>query len=64
MNIQEIKAVVETFSSDLRQELTAYLVSSRHKELGDDQSEMAQKIDGWCPEQWVSLEEFDQRLKS
>lgn len=64
MSIQEIKSVVETLPADLRRELTAFLVSLRHKELIGYQAEMAEKIDDSRPEQWLTLEELDQRLKS
>jgi hypothetical protein len=44
--------------------LTAFLVSLRHKELPDYQAGMAQKIDDSRPDQWLTLEQLDQRLES
>jgi len=36
----------------------------RHRDLADYRARMAQKIDDTKPENWLTLEELDQRLES
>lgn len=62
MKIQEIHAEVEALPVDERRRLAALLVSLRHKDLADYRARMARKIDDDSPENWVTLEEMDQRL--
>lgn len=62
MSIQEIQAEVEALPVDERRRLAALLVSLRHKDLADYRARMARKIDDDSPENWVTLEEMDQRL--
>ena len=64
MSIQEIKSEIEALPADERRQLTAFLVSLRHKDLAGYQGQMARKIDDQTPEKWLSLEELDQRLES
>jgi len=64
VSIQEIKSELEALPVDLRRELAAFLVSLRHKERAGYQAEMARKIDDARPDQWLTLEELDQKLKS
>lgn len=64
MSIQEIRSEVQALSVDERRRLAAFLVSLRHKDLADYRARMAQRIDDHSPENWVTLEEMDQRLSS
>lgn len=64
MSIQEIHAEVEALPMDERRRLAALLVSLRHKDLADYRARMAAKIDDDSPENWVTLEEMDQRLST
>jgi len=64
VSIQEIKSELETLPTKERQRLAAFLVSLRHKEIDDYQLRMSQKIDDKTPENWVTLEELDQRFES
>ena len=62
MNIEAIHAEVEALPVDERRRLAALLVSLRHRDLAGYRARMAQKIDDDSPENWVTLEEMDQRL--
>ena len=62
MSIQEIHAEVEALPVDERRRLAALLASLRHKDLADYRARMARKIDDDSPENWLTLEEMDQRL--
>jgi hypothetical protein len=64
MNIQEIKSELESLPAEERRRLAAFLVSLRHRDLADYRARMAAKIDDRSPENWVTLEELDQRLAS
>jgi hypothetical protein len=64
MSIQEIKSELESLSAEERRRLAAFLVSLRHRDLADYRARMAAKIDDRSPENWVTLEELDQRLAS
>ena len=64
MSIQELHAEVQALPADERRRLAALLVSLRHKDLADYRARMAQKIDDHSPDNWVTLEEMDQRLSS
>lgn len=64
MSIQEIRSEVQALSVDERRRLAAFLVSLRHKDLADYRARMAQRIDDHSPDNWVTLEEMDQRLSS
>ena len=64
MSIAEIRAEVEGLSLDERRQLTAFLVSLRHKELAGYRERLAKKIDNKEETQWVSFEEFDQRVSA
>jgi hypothetical protein len=62
MSIQALKAEVEALSPDERRRLAAFLVSLSHKDLAGYGDDMAGKIDDKDPGNWVSLEEFEERL--
>ena len=62
MSIQEIKAEVEALPVEERRRLVAFLVALRHKDLAGYRARMAEKIDDHSPENWVTLEEFDERM--
>lgn len=62
MNISDIKSEVSAMSLDERRQLTAYLVSLRHKELSGYRDELARKVDDKESDNWVSFEEFDRRV--
>lgn len=64
MSIQELKTEIEALPSEERKRLAAFLVSLRHKELGDYRTRMAHKIDDTDPKNWATLSELDQRLES
>jgi len=64
MSIQEIRSEVEALPVDERRRLAAFLVSLRHRDLADYRARMARKIDDRSPENWITLEELDQRLGS
>jgi hypothetical protein len=62
MSIAELKAQMDGLSLDERRHLAAYLVSLRHRELQQYRESLTAKIDNQSPENWVSFEEFDQRV--
>ena len=62
MSIQEIRSELEILSAEDRRRLAAFLVSLRHRDLAGYRSRMAQRIDDAKPENWITLEELDQRL--
>ncbi len=64
MTIQAIKAEVEALPADERRRLAAFLVSLRHKDLAHYRAKLAERIDDKNPENWVTLEEFEERLDS
>lgn len=64
MSIQEIHAEVQALPADERRRLAAFLVSLRHKDLMDYRAQMAAKIDDASPENWITLEEMEERLSS
>ena len=64
MSIREIRAELESLPVEQRRRLAAFLVSLRHRDLADYRARMAGKIDDKSPENWVTLEEFDQRLEA
>ena len=64
MSIQEIHAEVQALPADERRRLAAFLVSLRHKDLTDYRAQMAAKIDDASPENWITLEEMEERLSS
>jgi hypothetical protein len=64
VGVQEIKSEIESLSSEERRQLSAFLVTLRHKELAEYRSAIAKKIDDVNPENWLSLEEYDQRVAS
>jgi len=64
MSIQEIRTELETLPADDRRRLAAFLVALRHRDLAEYRARMAQKIDDTKPENWLTLEELDQRLES
>jgi DNA-binding transcriptional MerR regulator len=64
MSIQEIKTEIEALPAEERKRLAAFLVSLRHKELDEYRTGLGRKIDDKNPENWISLEELDQRLEA
>lgn len=64
MSVNEIKSEIESLPLEERRQLAAYLVALRHKDLAEYRTAMAGKIDDLNPENWLSLEEYDQRLAS
>jgi len=62
VSIQEIRSELEILSAEDRRRLAAFLVSLRHRDLAGYRSRMAQRIDDAKPENWITLEELDQRL--
>ena len=62
MSIQEIRSELELLPVEERRRLAAFLVSLRHRDLADYRARMAEKIDDRSPENWLTLEEMDQRL--
>ena len=62
MSVAEIQSQVEGLSLDERRQLTAFLVSLRHKELEGYRERLAAKIDDKDAANWVSFEEFDRRI--
>lgn len=64
MKVDELRSEVDGLSLDERRQLTAYLVSLRHKELEGYRERLADKIDDDVQENWVSFEELDRRLGS
>lgn len=62
MSVNELKSRVEGLSLDERRQLTAFLVSLRHKELSQYREQIAKKIDDQEESNWVSFEEFDRRI--
>ena len=64
MTIQAIKAEVEALPPVERRQLAAFLVALRHKDLATYRARMAERIDDQVPENWLSLDEFEERLES
>lgn len=64
MTIQAIKAEVEALPAVERRRLAAFLVALRHKDFAAYRARMAERMDDKTPENWVTLEEFDERLES
>ena len=62
MSIQEIRSELEILSAEERRRLSAFLVALRHRDLVGYRVRMAQRIDEAKPENWITLEELDQRL--
>ena len=63
VSIQEIKSELETLPAEDRKKLAAFLISLRHKELAGYRTRMSDKIDDKTPENWLTLDELDKRLK-
>ena len=63
MSIQQIRAEVESLPAEERRRLAAFLVSLRHRDLADYRARMARKIDDVSPDQWITPEEMDERLR-
>jgi hypothetical protein len=64
VSVNEIKSEIESLPLEERRHLAAYLVALRHKDLAEYRTAIAGKIDDRNPENWLSLEEYDQRLAS
>lgn len=64
MSIQEIRSEVEALPAEERRKLAAFLVSLRHRDMEGYRQQMARRIDDKNPENWLTLEELDQRLKA
>ena len=64
MSLAELKNKMDSLSLDERRHLSAYLVSLRHRELQEYRKHLADKIDDYTPDQWVSFEEFDRRVSA
>jgi hypothetical protein len=64
MTIQAIKAEVEALPAEERRRLAAFLVSLRHKDLADYRARMTERIDDQSKGNWLTLEEFDERVGS
>jgi hypothetical protein len=64
MSVAELKAQVEGLSLDERRQLTAFLVSLRHREMEGYRQKIAEKIDDKTEAGWVSFEEFDRRVSA
>ena len=64
MSIKEIKSEMESLPAEERRQLAAFLVTLRHKDLAEYRSNIAKKIDDASSGNWLSLEEYDQRLAS
>lgn len=62
MSIADLQTEVEGLTLDERRQLTAFLVSLRHKELAGYRDQLSKKIDSEKESEWVSLEEFDKRI--
>ncbi len=64
MSVEEIKNKIECLPLEERRQLAAFLISLRHRDLAEYRTNLAKKIDDTNPENWLSLEEYDQRLVS
>jgi hypothetical protein len=64
VSVQEIKSEIESLPAEERRQLSAFLVTLRHRELTEYRSAIAKKIDDASPDNWLSLEEYDQRVAS
>ena len=62
MSVTEIKRRIEEMSSDERRELSAFLTLLDEKEKSAHRKALTARIDDKNADQWVTLEEFDQRL--
>ena len=64
MSIEELQMQLRDLPLDERRQLTAFLLSLRHKELSGYREELAAKIDDKDAANWVSFEEFDKRISA
>ena len=64
MSIQEIRSELEFLPADERRRLAAFLVALRHRDLADYRARMARHVDDDNKENWITLEQLDQRLES
>ena len=62
MSITEIKSEMENLPAEALRELTAFLMTLRHREDKGYARRMAEKIDDTTPDGWVTLDEFDEKL--
>jgi hypothetical protein len=64
VSIEELQMQLRDLPLDERRQLTAFLLSLRHKELSGYREELAAKIDDKDAANWVSFEEFDKRISA
>ena len=64
MSVSEIMNELEGLPLEDRRQLAAFLVTLRHRDLAGYRAAITKKIDDTTPENWLSLEEYDQRFAS
>jgi hypothetical protein len=64
VSIQEIRSELETLPADERRRLAAFLVSLRHRDLAGYRAQLTNRIDDTSPDNWLTLEQMDERLES
>ena len=64
MSVSEIMNELEGLPLEDRRQLAAFLVTLRHRDLAGYRAAIMKKIDDTTPENWLSLEEYDQRFAS
>ena len=64
MDIADLKNELQSLPPDERRQLSAFLISPRHKELSGYRERLAEKIDDSNGDNWVSFEEFNTRISS
>jgi len=64
MSIEKLQMQLRDLPLDERRQLTAFLLSLRHKELSGYREQLAAKIDDKDSANWVSFEEFDKRISA
>jgi hypothetical protein len=64
MTIEAIKEEVKALPAEDRRRLSAFLISLRHRDLEGYRARMAERIDDPAPENWLTMEELDERLNT
>ena len=64
MNLAEVKAEVKGLTLDERRQLRAFMTMLQMQEEPDYMQSLSNKIDDKKPENWVNLQELDQRLET
>ncbi len=62
MRVEEIKTTIASLAPSQQTEISAFLFHLRHAADPDDQAQVAERLADKAPANWLTLEEFEQRL--